>query len=148
METEMDLTVESVSLFLSKLFNRFHFEALIHGNIRRDEALEVVNRFERHFSQSKPISESEQWRNRQIQLRDGSDLHFETVNVIHQTNAIRISFPIGVVDNGRQNCLLELFVQIIGERFFDDIRTKQQLGYVARATFHRLRGVQGEFFAF
>ena len=130
---------------MSKLFNRFHVEGLIHGNTTRDEALKVIETFEKHFPTSKPISQSEQWRNRQIKLSDGSNLCFETVNQIHQTNGIRVHLQIGVEDNGRENCLLELFVQIIKEQFFDELRTKQQLGYVACATLNRFRGVQGNF---
>ena len=129
LQTKEDVTLESVSMFVSKLFNRFHIEGLIHGNINRDEAMKVIDTFEAHFPKSKPISQSQQWRWREIEFTDGSNLLYEMSNSVHQTNGIRVYLQIGVDDNGRNRCLLELFAQIIKEQFFDELRTKQQLGY-------------------
>ena len=145
LETEEDVTVESVSLFVSKLFNRFHIEGLIHGNITRDEAMKVIDTFKAHFPKSKPISQSQQWRNREIQLSDDSNLLYEMSNSVHQTNGIRVYFQIGVDDNGRHKCLLQMFLQIIDEQFFDSLRTKQQLGYSLSNKFKTYWGVLGIF---
>lgn len=140
---ESELTVDSVQQFMARLWSNFHVEALIHGNVNRSEALEVIKHFESQFIDPKTTPVSQYMRNREIQLADGSNLYFETKNEIHKTNAIYVYIPIGVVETERDNCLLELFVQLINETFFDDLRTKQQLGYDVSAFYKRSRGVQG-----
>ena len=144
LETEEEVTVESVSLFVSKLFERFHIEGLIYGNITRDEAMKVIDTFEAHFPKSKAISQAQQWRNREIQLTDGSNLLYDVTNSVHQTNGIRVYFQIGVDDNGRHICLISLFLQIIKEKFFDELRTKQQLGYIVSSGCKTYLGVLGK----
>ncbi|CAF4501458.1 unnamed protein product, partial [Rotaria magnacalcarata] len=41
------------------------------------------------------------------------------------------------------NALLELFCHLVDEPCFDQLRTKEQLGYVVSAGARRSRGVQG-----
>jgi insulysin len=41
------------------------------------------------------------------------------------------------------NALLELFCHFVNEPCFDQLRTKEQLGYIVSSGVRRLRGVQG-----
>ncbi|XP_054168721.1 insulin-degrading enzyme-like [Oppia nitens] len=146
LQTANDMTVENVLQFVTELFSRFHIEALIHGNISKSEALMVIDLVENHFKTSslktKTISMSQHFRNREIQLIDGSDFSFETTNIIHQTKGIQVYLQIGIQETVT-NVTLELINQLLSEPFFNILRTQEQLGYLTYCTLRRANGVQG-----
>ncbi|CAG2172600.1 unnamed protein product, partial [Oppiella nova] len=144
-ETANVITVDDVSALVSQLLSRFHIEALIHGNIDSSEAIDVCDVFETRFKSAlntKPIPLSQHFRNRVVQLPDGSDNYFEAKNGIHKTNAIQLYFQIGVSDT-IINATIGLLQQILSEPFFDSLRTKLQLGYVVWASYRMTHSVRG-----
>lgn len=64
------------------------------------------------------------------------------LNDAHQLNAIEVYLQCfqQTIEN---NALLELFCHFVDEPCFDQLRTKEQLGYIVNASFRRSRGVQG-----
>ena len=115
------------------------------------EALKVCDLIENQFKgsrlQTRPISPSQHFRNREIQLIDGSEFAFETTNAVHQTKAIQIYLQIGVQET-LSNASLELVNQLLNEPFFNVLRTKQQLGNLTFCSLRRANGVQGMAFSF
>ncbi len=147
LQTANDLTVENLTLFIPQLLSQFHIEALIHGNVDKNEALRICDLVENEFRrslQTRPIALSQHFRNREIQLIDGSNYLFETTNEIHQTKAIQVYFQIGVQET-ISNVSLELLNQLINEPFFNVLRTQEQLGYMTFSTLRRANGTQGFF---
>lgn len=147
LQTADDLTVESVRQFIPHFFSRLHIEALIHGNIEKSEAIRVCDLIENQLKtglKTKPISLSQHFRNREIQLIDGSNFSFETINSIHETKAIQVYFQVGV-QSTLSNVSLELLNQLIKEPFFNKLRTQEQLGYLTCAIIRRANGAQGLF---
>lgn len=63
-----------------------------------------------------------------MQILQGRCYVFEMPNDVHVNSAAVIVYQIDV-QSTRENMLTELLVQLIEERYFDQIRTKEQLGY-------------------
>ena len=148
LDTAYDISVDDVSALVSQLLSRFHIEALIHGNIDSSEAIDVCDVFETRFKSAlntKPIPLSQHFRNRVVQLPDGSDHYFEATNGIHKTNAIQLYFQIGVSDT-IINATIGLLQQILKEPFFDNLRTKLQLGYAVWGYYQENNGVHGVYY--
>ena len=67
---------------------------------------------------------------------------FRSENKVHQSNALMNFYQCGPQDT-RENMLLELTHQIIKEACFDQLRTKEQLGYVVSCHPRRFYTGQG-----
>ena len=70
---------------------------------------------------------------REVELKDVASL-YTTTNAVHKSSCIESYYQTGLQDT-KLNMLLELFSQVINERCYDQLRTKEQLGYV---TFRRI----------
>lgn len=72
----------------------------------------------------------------------GSNFAYKMFNDAHKLNAIEIYLQCfqQTVEN---NALLELFCHLVDEPCFDQLRTKEQLGYVVSSGARLSRGVQG-----
>jgi secreted Zn-dependent insulinase-like peptidase len=64
------------------------------------------------------------------------------LNDAHKLHAIEIYLQC-FQQTLENNALLELFCHLVEERCFDQLRTKEQLGYIASSSARRSRGVQG-----
>lgn len=64
------------------------------------------------------------------------------LNDAHKLNAIEIYFQC-FQQTLENNALLELFCHFVDEPCFDQLRTKEQLGYIVSSGGRRSRGVQG-----
>ena len=64
------------------------------------------------------------------------------LNDAHQLHAIEAYFQC-FQQTPENNALLDLFCHLVDEPCFDQLRTKEQLGYVVNAGVRRSRGVQG-----
>jgi len=78
---------------------------------------------------------------REVELRDLSSLYI-TSNSVHKSSCIENYYQCGLQDT-KQNMLLELFSQIINESCYNQLRTKEQLGYIVFSGVRRSNGAQG-----
>jgi len=138
-----DITLESLQMFIPKLLSSVSIEGLIHGNITKEESLALMDEIEATFS-PKPMQESEFPEERVLYLEKGKEyLHqAEVFNKNEQNSAIYNFYQIGP-ENTHDDILLDLFNQINKTTFYDQLRTKEQLGYIVWADAVTLAGVQG-----
>lgn len=59
-------------------------------------------------------------------------------NTMEKSNCISYYYPIGSFD-AKSYVILTLFINIIGQSFFDDLRTKHQLGYLVTMQIYNIR---------
>ncbi|XP_022094344.1 insulin-degrading enzyme-like [Acanthaster planci] len=140
-----EVTVERLKLFIPQFMSRLHVEALIHGNMTKQQALnalEMVESILKEQGNSKPLLPSQLARHREIQLPDGCFYNYHRHNDVHSSSGIEVYYQTDV-QSTRSNMLLELFCQIISEPCFDTLRTKEQLGYIVFSGVRRSNGVQG-----
>lgn len=129
----LDFGPEELQEFIPQLFNEIFVEALVHGNMTREEALslgEVV-------SSSLPnggLPPGKKPRDRVISLPKGKNLLLEAPvkNQAEENSVVEMYFQ-GPQDLGEPSigdrALLDLVEQIMFEPIYDQLRTKEQLGY-------------------
>ena len=125
------ITLDDIRNFAPQLTQQAHVEILAHGNIYREEARKVGALVENTLKpRSLPPS---QWQlRRNLVLPAGSSYTFkhslaDPANVNH---GIEYYAQIGHVMDLKLRAQLQLFAQISEEPAFDQLRTKEQLGYV------------------
>lgn len=140
-----DITEEGLEKFIVELLKGVHIEALFHGNLTKEEALDISSKVENVFKQnasSKSLLPSQLTKHREVQLPDGANLLYEVDNEVHKSCCLEIYYQCELQAT-EGNMMLELFCKIISESCFNILRTKEQLGYIVVSGVRRANGVQG-----
>ena len=125
------LTPEDISTFYPQLLRQVHIETLVHGNMYKEDALRITDLIE---STLKPRAlPQSQWQvRRNLILPEGSDYTYERTlgdpaNVNH---CIEYYLYVGSIADHPLRAKLLLLGQMTDEPGFDQLRTKEQLGYI------------------
>jgi nardilysin len=129
----LSLTVKDVTDFIPQLFNQTYIEALCHGNLDEEEALKIANIFKQTLVKNVLPPELRP-QERIIKLPIGSSLlHSANVKNESEENSVVEMYFQGEQDLGRDSIrtrgIIDLFEQMIYEPCFNQLRTKEQLGY-------------------
>ena len=125
------LTSEDISSFYPQLLRQVHLEILCHGNIYKEDALRITDLVESTLKpRALPITQWQTTRN--LILSPGSDYTFQrklgdAANVNH---CIEYYVFVGDVVDRVLRAKLLLLGQMTEEAGFDQLRTKEQLGYI------------------
>ncbi|XP_048747252.2 insulin-degrading enzyme-like [Ostrea edulis] len=145
LEAAADITAEKLQAFIPELLSKLFIEALVYGNVTKQQAKEITDMMENILSEkcgTRELLPSQYKRYREVQIPDGCYYMYQTDNKVHKSSSIAIYYQCGMQDT-LPNMLLELLVQIVGEPCFNILRTKEQLGYIVFSGVRRARGVQG-----
>ena len=125
------LTPEDVSSFYPQLLRQLHFEILAHGNLYKEDALRITDLVQTTL---KPRALPQfQWQvRRNVVLPEGSDFTFRRVlgDPANVNNCIEYYLYVGTVADHVLRAKLLLLAQMTEEPGFDQLRTKEQLGYI------------------
>jgi len=126
--------------FLSELF----VESLVHGSVSSNQArnLELGILTPLRDSGVKAVLPSRRVREREVKLPVGSSHYFDTKNTVHANSSITVVYQ-GGASSTEQNALYDLTAQILSEPTFDELRTKQQLGYIVQSGVRASNGTRG-----
>ncbi|KAI9841127.1 MAG: Insulinase (Peptidase M16) [Sclerophora amabilis] len=124
-------TLEDVRDFYPQILRQMHIEMLVHGNLYKEDALQLTQLVE-SILKPRPLPQS-QWNiRRSLILPSGSNYIYprtlkDPANVNHC-----IEYFLYVGDNADRalRAKLLLFAQTTDEASFNQLRTKEQLGYV------------------
>jgi insulysin len=123
--------LDDVQAFIPQLLQQTHIEILAHGNFYKEDALKVADLVE---STLKPRALPQSLWNlrRNLILPPGSNYIFQhtladPANVNH---AIEYYLQVGSSTDRKLRAMLGLFAQMTSEPAFDQLRTKEQLGYI------------------
>lgn len=125
------LTPEDISCFYPQLLHQVHLEVLCHGNIHKEDALRITDLVESTLKpRALPVTQWQMVRN--LMLSPGSDYTLQRklgdpANVNH---CIEYYVFVGDVVDRVLRAKLLLFGQMTEEAGFDQLRTKEQLGYI------------------
>ena len=139
------LTEQDLRDFIPKLFSTLHIECFVFGNSSAEQAVEFYRKFTAKLSGTfhcRPLLPSQRCQLRDLELQPGSERVFRSKNSVHQSHALLNFYQCGPKQT-RENMLLELTHQIIKEACFDQLRTKEQLGYIVFSGVRRSNGAQG-----
>lgn len=122
---------EDISNFFPQLLQQNHIELLAHGNLYKEDVLKMTDCIEKNL-QHRALPKSQWLVRRNIVLPPGSNYVYERqlkdpANINH---AIEYYLLIGMVPDDALRAKLLLFAQMTDEPAFDQLRTKEQLGYV------------------
>jgi insulysin len=125
------IEADDVQAFIPQILGQNHIEILAHGNLYKEDALRMANLVEA-ILKPRPLPQSLWHLRRNIILPPGSNYTYQRkladpANVNH---TIEYSLLIGDRTDRKLKVKAQLFAQMLQEPTFDQLRTKEQLGYV------------------
>lgn len=144
-------TIEDLQQFIPKLLTQNIFiESLMYGNLSEQQAKEYLKIVENKLTATslvkcdklRALQKIQSRNHRQVQLPEGANAVYLKPNVVHKTNAIEVYYQCGA-RSSRENAMVELFCQVIGEASFNVLRTQEQLGYIVASGVRGYGGVCG-----
>lgn len=126
---EKDITLEEVKAHMAKIVSEFSPRVLVSGNFNESKAHEIHNKVIEEFMCGDSVNKPRKLTSTPI---SGAKIDARpSLNVDNADNCVLYYFESDQVDKAR------LLAYIIKEPAFTFLRTKKQLGYVARAAFER-----------
>ena len=125
------LSADEVQRFLPELLGRLHIEMLATGNLQKQDAIKLKDMAE-SILKPKALSPAELVSHRSLLLPPATSLRWSR-NVPHKDNvnsSIEYYCQVGDPQDVGLRAKLSLFSQIAHEPCFDQLRTKEQLGYL------------------
>ncbi|MFS7964629.1 putative insulysin [Helianthus anomalus] len=128
------LSLADLKAFIPELFSQLYIEGLCHGNLLEEEAKNVSNIFKKYFS-VQPLPSEMRHKDSILCLPSSADLVRDvTVKNKLDTNSVvelyyQIEPEVGS-DLAKLKALIDLLDEIVEEPLFNQLRTKEQLGYV------------------
>ncbi|CAF2706664.1 unnamed protein product [Rotaria sp. Silwood2] len=139
------ITMNDLESFIPQMLTRFYTDSLMYGNLTKNQAIEYMTSVEQKFQEKRfyqPLFPGMWFNQRELILPDGCNYAYTMLNDAHKLHAIEVYLQC-FQQTFENNALLELFCHLVDEPCFDQLRTKEQLGYVVSAGTRRSRGVQG-----
>ncbi|GJW35857.1 insulinase family protein [Tanacetum coccineum] len=141
-----DLSLADLKAFIPELFSQLYIEGLCHGNLLEEEAKNVSNIFKKYFSVP-PVPPQMRHKESILCLPSSAYLvrDVPVKNKLDTNSVVELYYQIEPeVDSNlaKSKALVDLLDEIVQEPFFNQLRTKEQLGYVVdcspRATYRIL----------
>lgn len=134
LECLLSLSLSDLTTFIPELLSQLYIEGLCHGNLSENEASTIANIFKNTFS---ALALPDEMRHKEKVLRLPSRGYLvcnaNVKNKSEENSAVELYFQIDQ-DLGqkttRARAVADLFEEIVHEPFFNQLRTKEQLGYV------------------
>nr|POE72795.1 putative zinc protease [Quercus suber] len=129
---ELDsITAQEVREFVPQLLRQFHIEALVHGNMYKEDALRISDLVSATMK-PKPLPQSQWPVRRSVIFAPGSNYYYQRTltNPDNVNHCIEYVLMFGDIQDRELRAKIFLLDQIAHEPCFDTLRTKEQLGYV------------------
>lgn len=133
---------EKLNSFIPTLFSKMHVEVLINGNFNKIQALQIYDLVKNKFELTKKqkLETRHLFHNREHKI-ECCRAYLYSTDTFHKSSCTTLLYQCGV-QNIANNTLLDLLIQFFEEPFFDQLRTKEQLGYIVACTARRANGTQ------
>eukprot|EP00250_Pteridium_aquilinum_P001882 c12089_g1_i1 orf=386-3718(-) len=127
------LSLGDLVSFIPCLLSQIHIEAFCHGNLLKDEAVSIAEIFKDALAME-PLPNAGEPGEKILKLPTGSSLVYNTdaKNPMEENSAVEMYFQIDQdvgEESVRARAIYDLFESIIYEPCFNELRTKEQLGY-------------------
>ncbi|RAL11158.1 a-pheromone processing metallopeptidase Ste23 [Aspergillus homomorphus CBS 101889] len=125
------IEVEDVACFYPQVLRQNHIEVLAHGNLYKEDALRMTDLVESTLK-SRTLPESQWYVRRNVIIPPGSNFVYERMlkDPANVNNGIEYLLYVGNINDAVLRAKLLLFAQMTDEPAFDQLRSKEQLGYV------------------
>jgi insulysin len=143
--TADQVTFEMVESKVKQFFSSIFFESFLHGNVNKAKAEQVMEQVKQkvitHYK-SNPAHATTLLPRRHVKFANDSFYVLDEKSAVHQNNAIFNYFQFDMTSTDL-NVKIELLNDIFSEKFYNTLRTEEQLGYVVYMYVKRYLGVQG-----
>ncbi|KAJ2406471.1 metalloprotease [Coemansia sp. RSA 2526] len=123
------VTIEDVQKHIETVFSAAYFKMLVVGNFKPAEAVDAAQQVNQMLK-SQPLPAHSHVPSRMVNIEPGHYIYRhmgEDPNMLN--NAVVATFYCGMVTNPTDRTTMALLSQIAKDQFFDQLRTKEQLGY-------------------
>ncbi|GAA5829536.1 hypothetical protein JCM11251_000196 [Rhodosporidiobolus azoricus] len=125
------VTPADVNAHADALLKRGHLESLVHGNVTQEEALKLAEKVETTLGLEEGLTTEELKSHVALVVPEGKTLSRRPLENPDETNSSVEQFTyIGNLYDDLLRVKTSLFGTMISEPLFDDLRAKQQLGYI------------------
>ncbi|KAF5744448.1 nardilysin-like isoform X1 [Tripterygium wilfordii] len=133
-----DLTLAELKAFIPDLRSQLYIEGICHGNLLENEAIDISNIFKRNFC-VQPLPIQMRHEERVLCLPSGANLvrDITVKNKLETNSVVELYFQIEPemgMESTKLKAWLDLFDEIVEEPLFNQLRTKEQLGYVVQCS--------------
>ncbi|KAI3620705.1 hypothetical protein CBS9595_002672 [Malassezia furfur] len=138
------LTAADVQAYIPWVCEQLHVEMLVHGNVDAAQAEALLDRVVSHVD-AQPLPEHETLPPRSLLLAPGSNSAWKlpVANPGNVNSSLEYYVQVGDPTDVPLRATLALFAQIAHEPCFDQLRTKEQLGYLVFSGVRRNPGAMG-----
>ncbi|WFD42936.1 insulysin [Malassezia psittaci] len=135
---------EDVQEYCRWVYEQLHIEMLVHGNMTRSQTQSLVDQVEQYFQVS-ALPEQDRSPPSSLLLPTGSDSAWKlpVANPGNLNSSLEYYLQVGDPTDVKLRATLSLFAQIANEPCFDQLRTKEQLGYLVFSGVRRNVGAMG-----
>lgn len=133
-----NLSLADLKAFVPELLSQLYIEGLCHGNLLEDDTINISKIFRNNFS-AQPLPVEMRPEEHVICLPSGANLirDVRVKNKLEPNSVAELYFqlePETGMESIRLKALADLFDEIVEEPVFDQLRTKEQLGYVVECS--------------
>ncbi|GAB4860208.1 hypothetical protein Ancab_011687 [Ancistrocladus abbreviatus] len=133
-----EMSVADLMAFIPKLLSQLYIEGLCHGNLMEEEAISISNIFRYNFSVP-PLPVEMRHKEHTLCLPLGANLvrGVRVKNKLETNSVIELYYQLeheSGVDSIKLKAFSDLFDEIVEEPLFNQLRTKEQLGYVVQCS--------------
>ncbi|GMG98165.1 hypothetical protein Nepgr_000005 [Nepenthes gracilis] len=133
-----DLSLPDLLVFIPKLLSQLYIEGLCHGNLLEEEAINISNIFRYNFS-VQPVPVEMRHEEHILCLPSGANLVRDVCvkNKLETNSVVELYYQLeqeSGVDSIKLKAFSDLFDEIVQEPLFNQLRTKEQLGYVVKCS--------------
>lgn len=139
-----DIQLQDVQSFYPTILSHLHIEGLVHGNLDQDEAIQMFRTVQNVLS-ARPLMPSQFISSRSLNLPPGESFVYQLpVRDMENVNsAIEYYSQVCDVTDIPLRARLSLVAQIAQEPCFNQLRTREQLGYLVFSGVRRHVGTMG-----
>uniref|UniRef100_A0A182QBN9 Insulin-degrading enzyme n=1 Tax=Anopheles farauti TaxID=69004 RepID=A0A182QBN9_9DIPT len=139
------LTMERLQMFIEQFLSRIHIECFIYGNVNKEKALQLTKMVEDKIkstdAQLVPLLARQLLQKREYKLGNGESFMFEATNEFHKSSCMELYLQCG--EQEPHSTYVDILSQLLSEGCYNQLRTKEQLGYLVFCGSRKANGICG-----
>ncbi len=138
------VTFEDLKDYAFSVFDNVDYDLLVYGNFNQTEAFQFKS-IANSILQAKPLAPTQRVMGRSYLLQEGDEYHVDIVNKNKNeiNSCVDYFIQIGQRGNTRNRALLSLATLMSDSYAFNELRSKEQLGYIVFTGFRTTRTTMG-----
>ncbi|XP_053668951.1 insulin-degrading enzyme [Anopheles marshallii] len=139
------LTLDRLQMFIEQLLSQMHVECFIYGNVNKEKALQMTRLVEDKMKYTDatvvPLLARQLLPKREYKIGKGESFLFEATNEFHKSSCVQLYLQCG--EQEPHSIFVDILSQLLSEKCYNQLRTKEQLGYVVYCTPRKANGICG-----